>query len=186
MIARTHKIVALAGLTTVAVYFPQKDLGWLTVGLVLIANVIGSLLPDIDQASNRLWDLLPGGDWLGKAGKHLFVAHRTLSHSILGAFLVYKLIYWLLPQILNSDYINYDLVAMGLMIGYVSHLSADSFTEEGLPILFPLKINFGIPPIKPWRIKTGKWFENLVVFPGVIVYLVLLAASNWKVLTGII
>jgi hypothetical protein len=40
-------------------------------------------------------------------------------------------------------------------------------TAEGIPVLFPYQRMYGIPP-RPFqgvRIITGKWFENLVVFP---------------------
>jgi hypothetical protein len=48
-------------------------------------------------------------------------------------------------------------------------VTADMFTEEGVPLLFPLEYHFGIPPdpFQKVRIKTGRWFENLVVYPVV-------------------
>jgi inner membrane protein len=186
MVSRTHNLVAFASLLTAAVYYPPNYLSIATLILALVANIIGSLLPDADQASNRLWDLLPGGDGLGKILKNLFLAHRTLSHSILGLYLVYKIIYWLLPKLFNPNFVDYRIVAISLLIGYISHLAADGITEEGLPLLFPLKIKFGFPPIRSWRIKTGKWFEKYVVFPGVLVYLIWIVANNWKLLLGII
>jgi inner membrane protein len=186
MVANTHNLIAFASLLTAAVYFPPDNLTLATLILALVANVIGSLLPDLDQASNRLWDLLPGGDGLGKLLKHVFLAHRTLSHSLIGLFLVYKAVYWLLPRLFNLNYIDYPIITLALMIGYISHLVADGLTEEGLPLLFPLKIKFGFPPFKSWRIKSGKWFEKYVVFTGVMVYLVWLIVNNWRGLLGII
>jgi membrane-bound metal-dependent hydrolase YbcI (DUF457 family) len=184
VVSRTHNLVAFASLATAAVYYPPNKITAATLVITLIANIIGSLLPDIDQASNRLWDLLPGGDGLGKLLKNIFLAHRTLSHSLLGVFLVCKLVYWLLPMIFNSNFIDYRIVALGLLIGYISHLAADGITEEGLPLLFPIKTKFGFPPIKSWRIKTGHWFENLVIFPGTIIYLIWLLTGNWRLLLG--
>ena len=58
------------------------------------------------------------------------------------------------------------------MIGYTAHLLADGLTEEGLPLLFPIRIKFGFPPFKKWRIKTGGWMENFIIFPGAIGYIV--------------
>jgi len=172
MTARTHDILAFGSLMTVATFFPPETLKITTVLVSIIGNIVGSLLPDIDQASNRLWDLLPGGNIIGRLLKNLFIAHRTLSHSILGVALVYGLLVWLMPRVLNSAYIDTGIVIVAIMIGYLSHLLADGLTEEGLPLLFPLKIKFGFPPIKKWRMHTGGWWENLVVFPGVIGYIV--------------
>lgn len=178
MLARTHDLFAFGTLLTAAVYFPPQSLGAATVIVAIIANIIGALLPDIDQASNRLWDLLPGGNLIGEVLKNLFGGHRAVTHSVIGVVVVYKLIAWLIPQLLNPNFVDSQLVVVALMIGYVSHLVLDGLTEEGLPLMFPLKINFGFPPIKSWRIKTGKWFENWVVFPAIIIYLIIWL-SRW-------
>lgn len=180
MLARTHNIIAFAGLLSAAVYFPQKDISAATFVVCLVANTAGSMLPDIDQASNKLWDMLPFGDNAGKYLSKLFLSHRGLSHSLLGLFLVDKIVYLTFPKIFNGSYINAELVYFSLMIGYISHLLADSFTEEGLPLLFPFNIKFGFPPIKSWRIKTGHWFENFVVAPGVILFIFWFGLNHWS------
>jgi len=36
----------------------------------------------------------------------------------------------------------------------------------------------GFPPISSWRIKTGKWFEKFIVFPGIVIYLLVFTAKN--------
>ncbi len=186
MIAKTHNLIAFTALVAMtSIYTPDK-INLPTFMLVLVANIIGSLLPDIDQASNRLWDLLPGGEGLGKIIKNIFGPHRTLSHSILGVMLTYKISYWLLPRILNPNFVDYQIVINSLMIGIISHLAADGITEEGLPIMFPLRIKFGFPPIKSWRIKTGKWFENLVIFPGTVIVLSWLIIDNWQILKNLV
>lgn len=186
MLGRTHNMIAFATLATVAIYFPPKVLAVPTFAVCLVANAIGAMLPDADQATCKLWGMLPFGDSVGKVFTHLFLAHRTLSHSLLGLFLVNKLVYWLLPKILNGSYIDYQMVAMSLMIGYVSHLLADSVTEEGLPLFFPFKLKVGFPPIKSWRIKTGHWFEKFVVTPGVIIYTFWIVINHWTVIHTII
>ncbi len=56
------------------------------------------------------------------------------------------------------------------MIGVVSHLATDIITKDGLPLLWPLKWRFGIPPIKALRIRAGSFMENLVIFPGLLLY----------------
>ena len=62
---------------------------------------------------------------------------------------------------------NMRLIILAFDIGYLAHMFADMFTEEGVPLLFPWDYHFGIPP-NPFgklRIKTGHWFENLVIYP---------------------
>ncbi|MBU2592436.1 metal-dependent hydrolase [Patescibacteria group bacterium] len=171
MTARTHDFFAFASLITVASYYPPLVLNITTLIVSLIGNVIGALLPDIDQASNRLWDLLPGGDYLGKVLKNIFLSHRTISHSLLGIFLLSKILGWLTPKILNPSLIDVQIVNWSIIIGSVSHLIADAFTEEGLPLFFPFKLKIGFPPVASWRIKTGKWFEEFVIFPGIVLYI---------------
>lgn len=51
------------------------------------------------------------------------------------------------------------------MIGYISHLVADTFTREGVPWLFPIPWKIGIPPFSFLRIETGGLVEKSFVFP---------------------
>jgi len=68
-----------------------------------------------------------------------------------------------------------------MVISYASHLLADSFTVEGIPILYPWHRNFGIPPkpLEGIRIQTGEWFENLIIFPIINIALIVLVFGNW-------
>jgi inner membrane protein len=172
MTSRTHDVGAFAALATAAVLYPPTDLRAATVIVALIANIVGALLPDLDQASNRLWDLLPGGNLVGKVLKKLFLGHRTLSHSILGVAIVYEITIRLVPKLFNATFVDPVIIIYAVLIGYLSHLVLDSITEEGIPLLFPAKWKFGFPPIKFLRIKTGHWVENLVIFPLLCIYVV--------------
>lgn len=171
MTARTHDAFAFASLITFAVFFPPENLNLLTLSAAIVGNIVGALIPDMDQASNRLWDLLPMGDHLAKVFRRLFYKHRTLSHSILGMVIIYKLLDWGLPQLLNPTHVDSHIVFVSVMIGYASHLLADSLTKEGLPLFFPLPFEIGIPPIRYFRITTGKFVENFLVLPGVGLYI---------------
>ena len=172
MTARTHDGFAFASLLTIATLYPPASLNLLTVGASIIGNIIGALIPDMDQAGNRLWDLLPGGDSLGKIFRQIFYKHRTITHSLLGVFLIYKGLNWLLPKFLNASFIDPQMIFISIMIGYLSHLLADAFTKEGLPLLFPIPINFGLPPIAVLRITTDSWVETYIVQPGIGIYLI--------------
>lgn len=170
MTGRTHDAFAFAALVTTAAFFPPAHLTLSTLVVSVIAADIGGMLPDVDQAGNRLWEHLPAGDRLGTIFRRVFYRHRTITHSVVGVFLIYKVLEYFLPKILNVGYIDSNIVLTSLMIGYFSHLFSDALTEDGLPLLFPMNITFGFPPIRSWRIKTGKWFENFIVFPAVWIY----------------
>ena len=186
MTGRTHDAFAFTSLVTIAVLYPPINLNITTLIASIMAADIGALLPDIDQAGNRLWDMLPSGNNVGRVFRKIFYKHRTLTHSLLGVLFFYNFSEWLLIKVLNPEFINPNLIFASLMIGYLSHLLSDSFTEGGLPLLFPLEINFGIPPIKRLRIKTGKWFENLVFFPAIWVYLIWFINKNSDTLVKIL
>lgn len=177
MTARTHDAFALASLVTVASFYQPESLNLYTAFAAVIGNNIGALIPDMDSAGNRLWDLFPAGDHVGKVFRRVFYKHRTLSHSLLGMVIIYNLLNMLLPIFLNPEFIDPNLVLASIMVGYVSHIVADGLTEEGVPLLFPLRWSFGLPPISSWRIKTGKWFEKFVVYPGIWIYLLWLVES---------
>ena len=175
MTARTHDMFAFASLVTVGSFYPPVSLNLATLIASLIGCIVGTLVPDMDQASNRLWDLFPGGDYTGRFLKKLFLGHRSLSHSLLGIYLFYVFLNFILPKIFNSDFIDYRILLFSIMTGFISHLVADGFTTEGLPLLFPLKTKFGCPPVSALRIKTGTWMEKFIIFPGIILYLFLFA-----------
>ncbi len=172
MTARTHDAFAFASLVTVAAFYPPESLNLLTLFAAIVGNIIGALIPDMDQASNRLWDLLPMGDHVGRVFRRLFYKHRTFSHSLLGMYVIYNILEWLLPKLLNPTHVDPYIVFVSTMIGYASHLLADSLTKEGLPLFFPLPFEIGIPPARFLRITTGKFVENFVVLPLLGVYVI--------------
>lgn len=186
MTARTHDAIAFASLVTIATFYPPSSLNLPTVFISIVGNIVGALIPDIDQASNRLWDLLPAGNFLGRVLKRLFLKHRSLTHSILGVYLLYRILDWFLPKILNSGYVDINIIFASIMIGYISHLLADSLTKEGLPLLFPFGIRFGFPPFSALRITTGKWIENFIILPGTAAYLLWFIGRNQNQILTII
>src|SRR4030067_2738629 len=115
MTARTHDLFAFASLVTVSAYYPPTSLNLATLFAALVGCVIGSLIPDMDQATNRLWDLVPGGDYAGRVFRPLFLGHRNLSHSAMGVYLIYQLLHWLPPPFLNSGFIDPPIVFSPLL-----------------------------------------------------------------------
>jgi inner membrane protein len=171
MTGRTHDLISFASLLTVVSLHPPSNLNLITAIASMMGGVVGALVPDMDQATNHLWDLLPAGNFVGKIFRNLMLQHRTISHSILGGFIFYNMLLYIIPKILNPEYVNISLVIASLMIGYISHLFADCFTKEGLPLFFPFQFKIGIPPIKSFRITTGKFVETFIFFPGTLIYI---------------
>lgn len=178
MTGRTHDVFAFASLVTIATFYPPNDLNLPTVLASLVGNIVGSLLPDMDQATNRLWDLLPGGDFLGRILRRIFLGHRTLSHSLVGFFLFYRGLEWAISKIFNQTYIDTHVVFLSIMIGIASHLLADFITKEGLPLFFPLKLKIGFPPFAFMRVRTGSFAENFIVLPAIGIYLIVFINYN--------
>lgn len=182
MTGKTHNAFALASLATMFVVAqPINNVNTATLVISLIGVTVGALIPDMDQTGNDLYDILPAGNFIGKFLRRIFYKHRTLSHSLLGGFLIYKFLNFILFKLLNNGFLNIEIVLASIMIGFVSHLLSDSLTEEGVPLLFPIPLTFGFPPIKKVRIKTGKWFENFVVFPSVWIYIAYLIHQNQEI-----
>lgn len=171
MTARTHDLLAFAFLATAAVYVPPVALTVPTLFTSIVGNVVGSLIPDLDQASNRLWDLLPGGNFVGRVFRHAFLGHRTISHSLLGGYILYKFLEFALPRVFNGNYVDAHVVLVSIMLGFVSHLVGDAITKEGIPLFFPFKIKFAFPPLRLLRVTTDSWVEHLVILPLILLYL---------------
>lgn len=174
MTARTHDLAAFSSL---AVVFAAASLSPVSVSTAIVAvfaNLIGGIAPDIDQPTAPFWRNLPVGKYFGKVFDKILGGHRFISHSLLGValfgFLFHLLLGFLHPIM---SHINITYVWWAFMIGYVSHLLMDSLTKEGVPLLLPVPYKFGLPPIKAWRITTGKWVETWVVFP------LILAVDLW-------
>lgn len=161
--------------STSAVYQPA------TFAAVLTAVYFSSLIPDIDQPTSSFWQKLPFGRVGGEIAD-TFLDHRNLTHSLLGLGLFSFGTYYLWG--LAPDYwgINELLVWKAGMVAFGLHLLADSLTEEGIPLLWPIRHSFGLPP-KPFagvRIVTGKWFERLIVLPTLNLLLLLILFSTWS------
>lgn len=172
MIGRTHDLAAITVLGVVLVSVPVlQPLNLATLLVAILANQIGGITPDIDQPTAPFWRNLPIGGIFGKIVGRLLGGHRFITHSILGLIL-FGWLSWLLLTTVSPIMPSIDIwiVWVAFMIGMVSHLIMDSFTKEGVPWLLPIPVKFGVPPIRRLRMTTGKWMENLVVLPLLIVF----------------
>jgi len=181
MTGKTHQAIGLTvGLST---YFMTASPHYepATFAFVLVTSSLAALLPDLDQASSDIWQKLPFGRQVGGVVT-LFLQHRNFSHSLLGTAVFAWIVHSLLAQAPDYWGVNTTAVFYVFIASYVSHLVADMVTVEGVPLLFPYQRMFGIPP-RPFqgaRIVTGKWFENLIVFPAVNIIFLMVVGSHWN------
>jgi inner membrane protein len=168
MTGRTHDLSALTLLGVIFLWLPNIQMSVATLIVAVMAATIGGLAPDLDQSSNELWHRVPGESLLGKLVAPLLGGHRMISHSIIGLILTGIGLKLLLSAINQVLLVDMNIVWGAFMTGMVSHLIADTFTKEGVPWLFPIPVNIGIPPIKFLRIQTGGKIEKYLVFPGLV------------------
>jgi inner membrane protein len=166
---RTHDLAAITALGAVVLAQPAHDITLATAFIAVFANLIGGITPDVDQPTAPFWRNLPIGGVFGRIVDRLLGGHRFITHSLLGAaaiaYLAHLLLVFLRP-IMNG--VDANLVWWAFVIGLASHLVMDSFTKEGVPWLLPVPIKFGLPPLKAFRITTGRAVEMFIVFPGLI------------------
>lgn len=154
-----------------------------TLAAVIIVSSIGALLPDIDSPAAKIWSYLPFGT--GRVGGELinpFLQHRNITHSLLGYLVVLGLFWRIMEHLPGYWGIDSWHVFLAGALAYGSHLLADSVTVQGIPFLFPYQRMFGIPPhpFQGLRIETGKWFENLIVYPTVNLVLIAMIVERWS------
>ncbi|AKM82581.1 TPA: metal-dependent hydrolase [Candidatus Berkelbacteria bacterium] len=179
MTAKTHQIIRLTSGFTCFLVNSNSTYNPATLSAVLVFSYIAALLPDVDQPTGKLWHILPFGHVFAKISDP-FLEHRNITHSLLGIIIVSIGFYYLFKTFPPYWGIDTRLVFICTIISYFFHLLADMFTNEGIPLLFPYHRFFGIPPkpLNGFRVATGEWFENLVIFPGVTIYLIIFVLSN--------
>ncbi len=169
MMQRTHDLAGIALVSYRFLAYPTQ-LNWETILGIGIATILGTAVPDIDNVSSPAWQhkLMP---WEGKAARDFLEGHRNLSHSLIGLGLFY-VVFRLLIKIVPLANLDSNLISQAFFGGMLSHLLTDSLTEQGVPWLYPIPWKMGFPPIKRMRIKTGKWFEKIVIVPLLLILIV--------------
>ncbi|OGD65944.1 hypothetical protein A2215_04060 [Candidatus Berkelbacteria bacterium RIFOXYA2_FULL_43_10] len=181
MTGKTHRTLGIASGTLACAAYAQNSYSPSTLFASLAISYFGSLLPDIDRSASLIWESLPFGKTAGKVVDPFF-KHRNITHSLLGLALFNFAVLGLTRIFPDYWLIDANVLFLVFFVSYGSHLVADMFTEEGIPLFFPMKKMIGIPP-KPFesvRIVTGKWFENLIIYPAVNVGLILVIVLYWQ------
>ncbi len=158
----THAVI---GINTVWVLLPVLPANHLVadpsvnIGFLAGCAVLGALLPDLDAAESKIKHLkLLGTQFkpflLPSQVVHRSDQHRGLLHSLSGLCMVAglstPLIWW----------VGWAPVG-ALLLGYASHLMADSATKSGIRLLYPRPRRFYLLP-RSWRITTGSEVEEAV------------------------
>jgi inner membrane protein len=180
MMGRTHDLAAFTALNVAFVVYTPGPLSLATLIVALGANMVGGLLPDIDDATADIWDKVRFGSLLGKIIKPLIGGHRMISHSFLGLGIIGFVLNKIMPVIGTVLLVDMDIVWWSLMIGYLSHLITDSLTTQGVPWFFPLPVRIGFPPIRRLRVKTGGLMEKIIVFPGLLLSIGYMVYTNYQ------
>lgn len=170
MTGRTHDLAAFTALNMAFVVASPIEMTAVTLIGAIGANMIGGLMPDIDDATADIWDKVRWGNALSKIIRPLMGGHRMISHSLIGMWIFGQLLDLLLGALSHAILVDMDIIWWAAMIGYFSHLITDSLTTEGVPWLFPIPFRFGFPPLKFTRIKTGGVLEKAVVFPALLLF----------------
>lgn len=187
MTGRTHDLAAVTALGLVVLAQQPRTVTLATAIACVFANLVGGIAPDVDQPTAPFWRNLPVGRYFGRIFSAVHGGHRFLTHSIIGLALAGFAAHWLLV-VVNPimPKVDIDLVWWAFMIGMVSHLVLDTFTKEGVPWLLPLPVKFGIPPLRRLRITTDKFSENILIFPGLLIFNALLYGANYELVLDIL
>ncbi len=170
MTGKTHDLAAFTGLTIVFILLPLQPMSVATAITAFSANFIGGLFPDIDQPTSDLWDNFRGGKFAGRFFTKLLGGHRHISHSLVGFFLTGWLLEKFLLLISGIFLVDMNIVWWCFMIGVFTHLITDSVTKDGIPLLWPIQWRIGVPPLSALRIRSGKFVENKIIFPGLLLF----------------
>lgn len=162
MMGRTHMAVGAAAGSVVAVTMPDA---WLP---VVLAAVVGSILPDLDHPHSKAGRRIrPISDLL-----YWTAGHRGGTHSL--AFLV------ILTALASLVYLP---AGLGLGVGIASHLAADAISYgsgrrwttggAGVPLLWP----FSEAKTGVRIMKVGGILETLVVLPSCLLLSAMIASA---------
>ena len=129
---KTHKVAGICtGLIASNVFLEQGSPEIMLYSTLLIGgSYIGSTLPDIDHPNSRI-------------GRHFKIVnrlcgHRGLIHSPLFTLILSFFLLFIGMYLEGYTKLIYAMFAIGLIIGYISHIFIDSLTKSGVPLFYPV------------------------------------------------
>ncbi|MDI6817343.1 MAG: metal-dependent hydrolase [Actinomycetota bacterium] len=169
MLGRTHELAAVGAVISTAIIFPVADMTIETATVSLLVALLGGLTPDIDKPGSKLWANVPAGGCLSRLINPFFAGgHRHLTHSLLGLVIFGGLMRLLLEALPLGEAIDTKIVFISFMVAFASHIATDMLTKDGVPLLFPLPLHFGFPPVEFLRMKTNGTAEKVIVVPAIV------------------
>lgn len=182
----THQLIALISAFWILTLYPTS-VGPIVGTLAIIAVMVGALTPDLDQPTANIWRRMLGGRAIGNIFQAFSGGHRHMTHSLLGILAIGWAARWVALHLIHPDFAGPALfVWTAFMIGYISHPIADTFTDQGVPWLWPLHIQIKIPPgPEELRVTTESLVERIIVRGGILIIVFLLLQAYWTVLMGL-
>jgi inner membrane protein len=168
----THTLFGISTLWLLAPMSPEMLQA--NMGVLAAAAALGALMPDLDASESKIKHLkIPNTQIKPFMLPALIVSrsdqHRGLMHSLAGLGMMPLFV---LPM---SFYTGWA-VGMAFLLGYASHLVADSATKSGIRLLYPRTQRFHLLPMR-WRITTGSFAEETLFVPLALCCVVLLLRS---------
>ncbi|MBB6050734.1 metal-dependent hydrolase [Armatimonas rosea] len=133
-------------------------LGAESIAPTLLGAIVGALLPDLDADQSRLSNTYMFGSHplrLPAQILHRALGHRGALHSFLGMMLFCSALG--IPLLI----LGLGYVALGVTLGFLSHLLLDACTKSGVPLLWPDRTRLHLLP--SWLlVTTGSKAEDVV------------------------
>ncbi len=164
MTAPTH--IAF-GLLTVASSFSLFSMSFHRNLPAVACAIIGSLLPDVDSPRSSIGRAMP----FASIPIERRWGHRSITHSLLCMLAL---------SVVTLPLLAWETACYAaILIGYMSHLIADSTTKSGVPLFYPHLAVCVFPGSARYRIKTGSLMgEGTVLAVVIILLLAFMPISN--------
>jgi len=161
---QAHKVAGVCAATITATLLYSNNLQsggtLMAIAPMLVGGYIGGLLPDIDHPGSKMGRALYPIAWV----VNKLFGHRGATHSLIALLLTSVL--FLTPSFLMDGLarILYTQFAIGISVGFLSHILLDMSTKSGVPILSPfIRKSYRIA-----RLTTGK-HDMLVAIIAVLI-----------------
>ncbi len=129
--------------------------------------IIGSLLPDLDSPRSYIGRVMP----FASIPIERRWGHRSITHSLLCLLAL---------SVVTLPLLAWDTACYAaILLGYMSHLIADSATKSGVPLFYPHPAVCVFPNSARYRVKTGSLMgEGTVLAVVLILLLAVMPISN--------
>ncbi|TVY09039.1 metal-dependent hydrolase [Paenibacillus cremeus] len=145
MLQKTHSFAGLLAAEGVVLYLQPSPVSWESAAALLIGCLAGPLA-DIDKQGSTMAKIFFPLSFLLHLGG---IRHRTFTHSFL-CLIGLGLLFTSLPPLLYWSF----------LLAYASHPLIDLLNEQGVELIWPLKLKFRLLP-KFMAIGTGSMMETL-------------------------